>query len=204
MALKATLKIQLMANNVLVAESDDEELWRQVLTAMQQGARLNVGRKDATSERRLAEDGEEGDGGEDDPVATLASEIGASVAQVRGACDPSKADPFIHLDTKLWEAFKKNTPARGPGAIAAVKLSATFLCLWFKAAGIKGRPTVAQALAVLEDIGASDRNPSRSIANCDWLQSRGDGIQVNPARHSMAIRIARAFCTGSPIEGGGE
>jgi hypothetical protein len=49
-------------------------------------------------------------------------------------------------------------------------------------------------------LGVPDKNPSRAISNCSWLQARGDGIQVNPAELSRAVAVAKAFVLKSRIE----
>jgi len=194
MGIKAKLTVRLLAGDVLVAESDDEKLWRSVLGSIQ-----GVATADQTEgPQTVTEDA----GGTDDAVARLSGELGLRAPQVRGACDPSVDEPYIHLDRRSWETFKKNTPARGPNAVAGVNLAGTLLCLWFKTLGKKDKPAQAQALAVLDTIGVQDRNPSRALQNCDWLQSRGGTIQINAARYSKALAVAKAYCSGEPVEVG--
>jgi hypothetical protein len=190
MALKASLKIQLFADEVVVAESDDENLWRRVLAAMQGAAELPESEDDDLRED-VSDRGARGRGNKG--VDGLAKELGVTKEQLSGACGPSAEAPYIHLDPKCWETFKKNTPARGAAAISATQLAGTFLCLWFHHGGIDGRPTQVQAREVFTALGASDKNPSRSIKNCAWLQSRGGGIQINPAEISKAHAVAKAF-----------
>lgn len=199
--LKAKLKVTLMANDVLVAESEDETLWRRVLSAMQDGklppdeaanlegklpSELNADRNSTTPK---------------DSVGKFAAALGVTEPALVGACDPSSEAPFITLDAKSWEAFKKNIPPRGAQSVANVQLAGTLLCLWYMNAGMSSRPTQAQALAVLKTIGATDVNPSRAIKNCSWLQSRADGIQINPAELSKAERVAKAYITKTPLSG---
>ncbi len=193
MAVTAKLKIQLFANDVIVAESEDETLWRRVLAEMQGATELSQNDEDDLG-------GGKDTRGNGKGVAGFATELGVSKARLLGACEPSLEPPYIHLDPKCWETFKKNTPARGAAAVSATQLAGTFLCLWFQHGGIEGRPTQAQAKEVYDALGASDKNPSRSIKNCVWLQSRGGGIQINPAEISKAHAVAKAFVQKQKIE----
>lgn len=205
MAVKAKLKIVLLAEEVEVAESEDPVLWRRVLTTIQGGAAPIGGRADE-------EDGDEGDAEEEEAsevrppakgaVGKFAAALGVTTTALIGACEPTTEAPYLVLDAKAWEAFKKNTPPRGPNAVAALQLAGTLLCFWFKYSGVGVRPTQAQAAAVLEGIGVVDKNPSRAIKNCPWLQSRPDGIQINPAEMSKAERVAKAFVMKTPPTAG--
>lgn len=194
MAVKANLKIQLFADKVMVAESDDEHLWRKVLASMQGAASTDV----------LEENDEDIDLEQPNPIKAkgisgLAKTLGVKVSVLTGACEPTNEPPYLHLDVKCWASFKKNTPARGSNAIAASQLAGTLLCLWFTYGGIAGRPTQAQTLEVLDGIGVIDNNSSRAIKNCAWLQSRQDGIQINPAEISKAEAVAKAFVTKQAV-----
>lgn len=136
-----------------------------------------------------------GDGLESDvAVARFAQDIGVSVRDIKGACDPRTDVPYLTLDPRYWEALKRNTPARGRGAISPMALAATLIALWFRAAKL-GTPTQAQAKAVLDTMDQEDKNPSRAIKISDWLQQKpGGGIALNPARITRAVQLARAFC----------
>lgn len=201
---KANLKILLLAEKVLVAESTDEKLWGKVFAAMQGDGdlaesndveELGSGAGSASS-RASRKKGQTG-------LAGFAADLGLGKEVVEGACSPSDEAPFIHLDEHCWESFKQNTPPRGPKAVAAINLAATLLCLWFKHSGQDGNPTPAQAKAVLDTIGVSEKNPSRAVKNCEWLQSRAGGIQLNPARVSKAKAIVGAYCSQHPVGGEG-
>lgn len=203
-AVKAKLKIQLLAEKVLVAESTDEKLWRKILAAMQGDGDvaesddtedLGSGARSASSSTSRKK-GQKG-------LAGFAADLGLDEDVVEGACSPSDEAPFIHLDDGCWESLKKNTPERGSKAVAAINLAATLLCLWFKHSGQDVNPTAVQAKAVLQTIGVSEKNPSRAVKNCEWLQSRGGGIQLNPARVSKAKAIVRAYCSQEPVGGEG-
>lgn len=199
MSLKAKLKVQLLANDVTVAESEDEHLWRRVLASIQGVASTS---EDQDEEEDREERGEvlrrrraTGRGA----VAQLARDLNVTSEELEGACSPEREAPFIHLDEKNWETFKRNVPSRGPTSVAPSQLAATLLCLWFRYAGLEGQPTTAQAQSVLATIGERDRNAARAIRNCEWLQTRAGGIRINAARHSRALAIARAYVGQSEI-----
>lgn len=187
---QADLKIRLLANDVIVAESSDPRLWQRVLSAVVGGGQLP---KDG--DRVLDEEDHRRDSAEpsDTPVGALASKLEISEAELRGALAPEDSAPYIHLDARTWEAFRNNFPSRGSNAVAAVVLAATALVLWFEELGLEG-PSSAQAQAVLGTINVTGKNPSRSIRNCDWLQSRNGRIHLNPAHTSQAYAVIRAFC----------
>jgi hypothetical protein len=201
MTIKAKLTVRLLADTVLVAESNDEDLWKRVLSAIHggtSGGEFVVGEhpNKVITPPSLQSPLAEKSGG----VKALAKEIEVVESEVDGALSPTHEAPFITLDVKLWETFKKANPPRGRNAISPIVLSGTILCLWFKCAGIEGRPTQKQAQDVLHEIGERDKNPSRAVKNCEWLQSRGDGLQLNPARYSKAINLAKAFVLGKAYQ----
>lgn len=196
MSLKAKLQVKLLANDVVVAESEDEHLWRRVLAAIQGVDTLEDpgGRKEKDRGESKGQAGRPSGG-----VEAFAKQLGISVDELEGACAPDTDPPYLHLDARCWEEFKKNTPSRGRNSVAAISLATTLLALWFKHAGIDERLTQAQAKAVLETIGLREPNPSRSIKNAEWLQSRTGGILINPVRLSRAIDVAKAYCSCKPI-----
>lgn len=195
-AVKANLKIQLLANDVLVAESSDDTLWRKVLAAMQGADEVPDSdelRDEAIPGDALSEKKQKG-------LADFATDLGLDTDTIESACSPSDEAPFIRLDDHCWESFKKNTPPKGPKSVASINLAVTLLCLWFKYSGHAGNPTQAEAQAVLGTIGEKEKNASRAVKNCEWLQSRENGIRINSAKISKAKSIAKAYCTQTPVE----
>jgi hypothetical protein len=205
MAVKAQLKVQLFADAVLVAESDDQQLWRAVFGAVQAGKSelVDTGHRD----ERSLNSREENDGSAlqdrparrrdprpDGPIASFAEELGVRADDVVGACSPENSAPFIHLDQRYWEALKTNAGLRGRTAISPTALAATLLILWFKHAGLEGNPTVHQCKEVMKTINLEDQNAARSLRNADWLQERSGSVIINPALWSQAVRVAKAYC----------
>ncbi|MBI4429508.1 MAG: hypothetical protein HY562_10360 [Ignavibacteriales bacterium] len=197
-AIKAKLIVKLFAENIIVAESDDEKLWQSVLAAITSGKSsiagpafppklLQPGESNAISEQDLSS-----------PIGKFAAELGISIEILQGACSPTAQAPFVHLDGHYWESFKKAVPARGRGSLGPLALPATLLCLWFKHLG-QGGATQAQAQAVLKTINERDQNPNRSVKNCDWLQARDGKIVLNPAQTSKAVKCARTYCLGQQV-----
>jgi hypothetical protein len=105
----------------------------------------------------------------------------------------------MHLDVHHWESFKKNTPNRGRGSIPPVVLGATLLVLWFRHEKL-GKSKQVDAIKLMETIHVGDKNPSRGMKKCQWLQGRSDGLVLNPSKVSQAIGVARAYCMKQPIQ----
>lgn len=201
-AIQAELKIRLLANDVVVAESADPKLWQRVLSAV-----VGEGALDRVSDRKDEDDPLRNDGAGAEigysatALGNMARKLEVPEDELRGALAPTDEAPYLHLDSRTWEAFKNNFPARGPNAVAAVVLASTALVLWFEELGLDGVAT-AQAQAVLGTINVTGKNPSRSIRNCEWLQSRNGRIYLNPARTSQAYAVVRAFCLRQGPPGG--
>ncbi len=210
MTVKANLRIVLLANDVTVAETDDAALWQHTLAAITgaPGApsqtlapptSIFTGRTSRPNEYRSPEPHSNGHGNGAGPLEQFAEELRLDPVTVQGACDPTTEPPYMHLDVRAWQEFKRNTPARGNTSIPPIVLAATLLVLWFKNTR-SGSVTVSQAQAVLNTIDTRDKNPARALRNCGWLQTREDVIKLNPARFDPAIAVARAFCSHQPIE----
>lgn len=207
MSVTAKLKVRLLADEVVIGESDDPALWQRVLTAMQRGggASLDLG-EDPLREEKLKKDGEDErldpSDGVGKTVHNFAHELGVSVELVEGACGPSLDEPFIRMDDHHWEALKKNTPSRGPASVSSTVAAATLLALWYKHAKKSGGPSLEHCQTVLDAINVPrNTNGPRSIKNCMWLQLRDGAVVINPAERSKAVRIAKAYCLKTKPEG---
>jgi hypothetical protein len=187
MSVTAKLRLQLLAENVVVAESDDPVLWQQALLAITSSKPLVA--KGVAPERP-----EGSDRLERDPIDNFASELSLPREVILGSCSPDVDEPFIHLDSHYYEALKRKS-SRGPGSVAPAVLAATLLLLWFKAAKIERPVTVPMAQAILKTLSIRDANAYRSVKNAEWIQSRGSSLFLNPAYVSEAVRVARAYCS---------
>lgn len=186
---KASLTVTLKANDVVVAETDDPDLWHRVLTAIRTG-KVDLGEPTLPERQREQQPPPAGD-----PLGKLAAELGLSRDVVEGACSPSPEPPFLQLDLHNWGAMRRELPERGPTALSPIVVASTLMALWFRHAGL-GNPTQAQVLAVLSAISVEDRNPSRGIRRAIWLQPRGGGqVALNAGHIADAVKIAKAFCS---------
>lgn len=198
MAVTAKLNVKLLADTVVVAESDDAELWRRVFAAIQTGKPMLGSHDDGGDEQDESRAEEvlvkKGRRRSDGPLNAFAEELGVDVNEMVGACAPETAEPYIRLDQRYWEALRLKTGSRGRTSIAPVVLAGTLLCLWFKHAGMDGNPTIQQCQTVLATINLRDQNAARSLRNADWLQTRGGTVVINPAQWSQAVKVAKAYC----------
>lgn len=193
-AVKANLKVQLLANDLVVAESEDKQLWSKVFSAITSGTSLPGKLGDAND--MLGEDEVD----PEDAVSQFAAALNLKPKEVVAACAPQAEAPYLHLDKKYWAALKANTPKRGPKAIGPMVLSATGLALW--ADHLKPKPAVTPSLArdVLTLIDVEDKNPSRALSNCEWLQVRSGTISINPIQIHKAEQVFKAYCTKTKPE----
>ncbi|MBU1260016.1 MAG: hypothetical protein KJ757_00995 [Planctomycetes bacterium] len=187
---KDVFKVRLFVGDNQVAESDDVKLWQSVFAAINR----NEDSGTTSDSLRLNDNILSGTSQIQEPVIKFAKEIGIDVSMLQIACDPILKEPFMHLDMRCWAEWVKNVPTRGPTAVSAFALSATLLCLWFRSAGLEN-PTMQQCQTILSAIGLEGKNPTRSIKNCPWLQSRrGQILQLKPAEIDKAVEVAKAFC----------
>jgi len=189
-AVKAKLTVRLFAGTTLVAESADEKLWHAVLGMIQEGGGVALSTGPAADSRQTQDDKSQDSAG---PVADMAKAIGVSVDVLEGACGPRIEEPYLHLDSHAWEAFTKNTPNRGPGAVASGAAAGTLLALWCKYAKLP-KPSTTAVAQVLAEINVEEKNMPRSLRNCPWLQLRDKAVQLHPAEISRARKFAKAFC----------
>jgi len=185
MALRAQLKLILMADEVVIAETDDPQVWQAAFQAIQ-GDASTLSRKDEPEIEWVPEE-------ERVAIRAFAKEIRVEVADLMSACHPRPIPPYIFLSKHHWEAFKRNTPERGRNAVSNAVLALTLLLLWAEKARIE-RITVRDGYAVLRAISARDEHASRAIENCPWLQTGMGRVQINPEYISKATAVGRAFC----------
>jgi hypothetical protein len=194
MTVTAKLVVRLFAGDVQVVESEDPVLWQKVLAAVQrESSDLSPEVPPATAVRVGGGFVIRGAATGDDAVSRFAEEIGVSPESVMGACAPIAEAPYLHLNPRSFEQFKRNAPQRGPGAISSTALAATLMVLWREQVGL-GPPSVPDCLAVLRPLGVTDGNGPRSVTNAPWLQLRNSVVYVNPAERTRALEVARGFC----------
>ncbi len=193
MSVTAKLTVKLFAGDVLVAESEDSKLWQRVLVAVQEGASdIAPPRPNGSISELSSPDAPAADRA----LAAMAEVIGLSVANLEGACAPTREPPYLHLDPRSWEMFRRAVPARGPGSVAPTAIAATLLVLWREQLRASP-PSVSDCLAVLRTVNANDPNAVRAIRNTSWLQLRNGSVFINPAERSRSLEVARMFCTRS-------
>jgi len=196
---RAKLTVVLKADETVVAEIEDANLWHRVLGIIYRGRGEGEGSLQSDTDLSASQNaaGDNQNGG--DSVDKFAKRLGVSVEVIVGSLSPSKEPPYLELNSHNWEALKKNFPKRGPGAVSPIAFAGTALALWVKEAKLDVSVTQSLAAAVLESIGVKDPNPSRGIRNTKWLQARTGGIIIiNPAEISRAQEVVTSYCLKKP------
>jgi hypothetical protein len=183
---KPDLIVRLFAGETLVDQSTDAGLWQRVLSEIRG---LTVAQPAVTLRESRATEGQNVDA----VLGAFAKSLDVAPEEIVGSLDPTSMSPFIRLNSHDWEALKRNTPAKGPGAVSCSVLAATALVLWQKHCAI-GLVTLQTVRATMNTIDLDDRNAARAIANCEWLQTKANGLALNPSRSSAATRVLRAYC----------
>ncbi|MFC2078600.1 hypothetical protein ACFLSZ_01315 [Candidatus Bipolaricaulota bacterium] len=196
MAIKAKLKLLLTADDVVVAESDDPQIWQAAFQAIQ-GANVEqvLGAKDSEPNRGIDWVPEE----ERTAILSLADDLGIEPQDLLSACHPRMIAPYIFLNKHYWEAFKHQTAERGRTAVSNAVLAITLLLLWGEKIHLD-RIALRDGMAVLRTIAARDDHASRAVENCPWLQKSMGRLVLNPEKISRATAVARAFCTRTAPE----
>ena len=202
-AFKAKLKIKLYADEKLIVESEDSNLWQYAMSRILHGSsdEQNYVQSHNTATTANVSPPSHGSHSGSDPVLKFASEIGITVEEAQGACQPSLESPYITLNKRNWENFIRSTPSRGTGSVSKLGLVGALLCLWHDCAGLEEEPRVSDCQRILKTIKLFEANPTRSFENSPWLMKRGRGISINPARTSHALEIAKNYCTANTIKG---
>lgn len=197
--LKARLSVVLKADDVVVAESDDAALWQRVLLAINTSDAPGMELKDPPHRDvplpdLLKPSGDRGSG-KASAAERFADSLGLAPDVVVGACDPKEQEPYLHLDMHAWSAVKSQLPARGSKALSPIVVAGTMLALWAKTAGL-AQASQGAVHKVLATISLQDKNPTRGLRSCSWLQTRQGGqIVLNPAEITTALLLAKCFCS---------
>lgn len=191
MVIKAQLKLILTADNVVIAESDDPQIWQAAFQAIQ-GANVDqvLGMGNAEQGEGIDWVPEE----ERTAILSLANDLGIEPQDLLSACHPRMIAPYIFLNRHYWEAFKHQTAERGRTAVSNAVLAITLLLLWGEKINLE-RVALRDGMAILRTIVARDDHASRAVENCPWLQKSSGRIVLNPEKISRATAVARAFCT---------
>jgi hypothetical protein len=190
---KPDLIVKLFAGDTLVDQSTDAGLWQRILSEIRGLAAPTPPVTPKTPGPLRS-----GIGDTNAPVTAFAKSVSVTAEEIVGSLDPTSESPFIHLNSHDWEALKRNTPAKGPGAVSPSVLAATALVLWQKYSSL-GDITLQTVRATMSTIDLDDPNAARSIGNCEWLQNKASRIALNPSRSSAATRLLRAYCRREPL-----
>lgn len=188
------LELVLSANGIEVARSKDRQVW---LNAMAAITGAGAGSISAPAKSPMVDPPDSIPQpsvvvSAGDSLSQFAEELGVAKESLEAAAYPTEDEPYIQLDAKYWEAFRRTN---GYGRIAPSVLVATLLLLWDRQIARMGDLGTRDCAKVFTAIGLNDKNPTRSIRNCDWLQLRGSIIKLNPANISRAEEVAATYCS---------
>jgi hypothetical protein len=189
MALNARLRIVLMADDVVVAESDDSDIWLAAL-----GAIRGVNTDSVPSLRKS--DLDEWVPEEDRAlIRAFAKDLDIPVQDVLTACHPRAIPPYIFPSKVHWELFKRSTAERGRSAVSNIVLALTLVLLWGEKIHLQP-VSLYDANAILQTISVRDEHPARAVKNCPWLvfDPKTQRVHLNANQITRAIAVARAFC----------
>ncbi len=178
-------KTVLYVDDKVVATSNNLILWQSVLSSIKcnDSQPLNAinksENKDNESKAILS------------PVEKFAKEIDIEVDLIKDALNPTMETPFIHLDMKTWENYKKQFANKR--ALPDVVIVGTILALWKKSANL-GDVMQKDVIAVLKQLNISSNNATRSYKNCEWLKYESNKIILMASKFSLAQNMLIEYC----------
>lgn len=187
------LKVTLHANDIEVVSTTDASIWLSVMAKITGAKSPRVNDTDEDEAERKVGNDERSKNTDSPltPLAKFADELGVDIERLEAACNPSQVEPFIRLDHKCYESFKT---APGQKRTPPTVLAATLLLLWNRQIAF-GEVTTRLCAQVLNSIDVSDKNPSRSLKNCDFIQSKNDtNYKLNPIMLRKAEELALSYC----------
>lgn len=185
-----TFKTVLYVDEKIVAESTDLTLWQNVLSHIKSGNITSLNKPmdviDNNNEVQSVKSEEISD------VEKFSKEVEIDCDKIMDACNPSIEAPFIRLDMKTWENYKrKHFENKRP--LPDVVIVATILALWKKCLNL-GDVTQKEVLTVLKQLNITATNPTRSYKNCEWLKYDSNKISLMATKYSLARKMLADFC----------
>ena len=183
-------KTILYVDEKIVAESTDLTLWQNVLSHIKSGNITSLNKPmdiiDNNNEVQSVKNEEISD------VEKFSKEVEIDCDKIIDACNPSIEAPFIRLDMKTWENYKrKHFENKRP--LPDVVIVATILALWKQCLNL-GDVTQKEVLAVLKQLNITATNPTRSYKNCEWLKYDSNKIILMATKYSLAQKMLVDFC----------
>lgn len=182
-----TFKTVLYVDEKIVAESTDLTLWQNILSQIKLGNILA-----SNNAITVGSVPEEANVKETSEVERFSKEVEIDCNKIVDACNPSIEAPFIRLDMKTWENYKrKHFENKRP--LPDVVIAATILALWKKCLNL-GDVTQKEVISVLKQLNITSSNPSRSYKNCEWLKYDNSKIILMATKYSLAQKMLAEFC----------
>lgn len=181
-------KTVLYVDDKIVASSEDLTLWQNVLSSIKGNnfQSINTCGKKEVDETKVFEKKNAM------PIEKFAQALDIDADLIRDAINPSLESPFIHLDMKTWENYKKDHFAN-KRPLPDVVIVGTILALWKKNANLE-EATQKDVITVLKQLNLSSNNPSRSYKNCEWLKYENNKILLMASKYSLAQNMLKEYC----------
>lgn len=185
-----TFKVVLYVDDKIVAESTDLSLWQNILSQIKLNNEF-ISNKSIRETKRNSEDINFQQETIYD-IQKFSKEVEIDCDKIIDACNPSIEAPFIKLDMKTWENFKKKYFSN-KRPLPDVVIVATILALWKNSMGL-GDTTQKDVIAVLKQLNINATNPTRSYKNCEWLKYDNKKITLMATKYSLAKKVLAEYC----------
>lgn len=182
-------KTVLYVDEKIVAESTDLTLWQKVLQSIKfkdSSEQISLNYEEAFQENESI------NGKQESPIERFAKEVNVDISLINDAISPMTESPFIRLDMKTWENYKrKHFENKRP--LPDVVIVGTILALWKKSANL-GEATQKEVITILKQLNLNATNPSRSYKNCEWLKYDDGKIILMASKYSLATKMLIEYC----------
>lgn len=181
----------LYVDDKIVASSSDLDLWQDILTTIKSNKTNNSVEKTCNNNNIQRVD-KEVTNSSNSLLERFAKEIEVDCDMIKDACNPSEEAPFIRLDMKTWENYKRKH-FENKRALPDVVIAGTILALWKKSANL-GDATQKEVIKILKQLNILATNPTRSYKNCEWLKYENGKIVLMATKYSLAQRMFLEYC----------
>ena len=183
---QVVFKTVLYVDDKVVAQSEDLGLWQTILSSINAGTEVRADLSPLNGGKEVPNLD-----GDDNLVKKFSEELGINYDLIADTCSPMIESPFISLDMKSWEKFKRN--CSGKRSIPDVVVVGTILALWKKHAHLE-EATHKEVIKILKPLNITPTNPTRSYKNCEWLKFESGKVMLLASKYSKAQEMMIEYC----------